>query len=120
VRPVSDAGLRPGNNANTLGWFNDVRGCDKIPMRKPSSKHLVLIVAGCAIAAVVVERSLVLYDPNSRSSAGAETEALRCAAPQAAMPPPFEDDAMPSVTQPGGIDPLGLSGAIRRALDDCP
>lgn len=89
-------------------------------MRKPSSKHLVLIVAGCAIAAIVVERSLVLYDPKSRSSAGAETEALRCAAPPGAMPSPFEDDAMPSVTQPGGIDPLGLSGAIRRALDDCP
>ena len=90
-------------------------------MRKPPSKAMVLIIAGCAIAAIVVERSLVLYDQEPRKSAAAETEAPRCATAQAPMPPPFDDDAsVPSVAQPGGIDPLGLSGAIRRALDDCP
>jgi hypothetical protein len=90
-------------------------------MQKPPPKALVLIIASCAIAAIVVERSLVLYDQEPRKSAAAETEAPRCGAAQAPMVPPFDDYAsVPSVAQPGGIDPLGLSGAIRRALDDCP
>jgi hypothetical protein len=112
--------LPVSNNANTLSWSNDVRGCDKAPMQRPSPKQWVLIAAGCAIAAIVVERSLELYESKARSSAAAETTAPRCAPGQAPVLPPFDDDPAPAVAQPGGIDPLGLSGAIRRALDDCP
>ncbi|MGH8664740.1 MAG: hypothetical protein ACREUX_10785 [Burkholderiales bacterium] len=87
-------------------------------MRKLPPKQWVLIAAGCAIAAIVVERSLVLYKPKYRQVTAAEAAAGRCAS--APAPPPFDEDPAPLVAQPGGIDPLGLSDAIRRALDDCP
>ncbi|MPZ45526.1 MAG: hypothetical protein GEV05_19475 [Betaproteobacteria bacterium] len=88
-------------------------------MRKPPPKRWVLIIAGCAIAAIVVERSLVLYESKYRQVTAAEAAARRCASAPAPVPP-FDEDPAPLVAQPGGIDPLGLSSAIRRALEDCP
>ena len=89
-------------------------------MRKLRPKHWVLIAASCAIAVIVVERSLVLYEPEYRHVSAAETAAGRCASASAPVPPPFDEALTPSVPQPGGIDPLGLSSAIHRALENCP
>jgi hypothetical protein len=82
----------------------------------PLPKRWAVIVAGCTIGAIVVERVLVLYEPKARTGAAAEWDAGRCAI----APGPLQDDAVPAASQPGAIDPLGLSGAIRRALGDCP
>jgi hypothetical protein len=84
-------------------------------MRLP--KRWVLVLAGCAIAAVIIERASVLYQPKAKLAIAAETE-RHCTPAQA--PRLLDDDIVPSVTQPGGIDPLGVSRAIQRALEDCP
>jgi hypothetical protein len=92
----------------------------EVRVRKPPSKKWVLIAASCAIGAIVVERVLVLYEPKYRQATAAETSARRCALASARVPALFDEDPPPLVAQPGGIDPLGLSGAIHRALEDCP
>jgi hypothetical protein len=49
------------------------------------------------------------------------TSSAGAAAPCASVQPPSSDAGpAPSVAQPGGIDPLGASRAIRSALGDCP
>ena len=85
-------------------------------MRPP--KRWMLVLAGCAIAAVVVERTSVLYEPKAKLVIATEAERQHCSTAQAA--PVLDAAAVPSVTQPGGIDPLGVSRAIRRVLEDCP
>jgi hypothetical protein len=87
-------------------------------MRMRLPKRWVLVLAGCAIAAVMLERASVLYQPKAKLAIAAESESLRCPSPH--IPQVLDDDATPSVTQPGGIDPLGVSSAIRSALGDCP
>jgi len=84
-------------------------------MRLP--KRWVLVLAGCAIAAVMIERASVLYELKANLAIAAEGDRQRCPSAQA---PLLDEGVEPSVTQPGGIDPLGMSHAIRRALEDCP
>lgn len=85
-------------------------------MRLP--KRWALILAGCAIAAIMIERLSAFYEPRPKLAIAAETERQRCSSIQ--LPSVPEDGAAPSVTQPGGIDPLGVSRAIHSALEDCP
>ena len=85
-------------------------------MRIP--KRWALILAGCAIAAVVAERAFVLTEPGAGVQLADKTDPQRCApfGPPAASQP----GAAPSVAQPGGLDPLGVSRAIQGMLEDCP
>ena len=85
-------------------------------MRLP--KRWTLILAGCAIVAVVVERALVLTEPGAEVRLAADGDRERCAPfdPPASLQP----NPAPSVAQPGGLDPLGVSRAIHGVLEDCP
>ena len=81
----------------------------------------VVMAAGCAIVAVAVERLTALGEPRPAPTAVAGADATTC--PPARTPPPLRveaDEPEPTVAQPGGIDPLGASRAIREALEDCP
>lgn len=73
-------------------------------MRLP--KHWALVLLGVALAAILI--GLVVHEPQRARVASAVFEAP-------ALPP----ELVPAVPQPGGIDPLGASRAIRRALEDC-
>ena len=83
----------------------------------PMPKHWVVIAAACAIVAVAAERLEVLRQASSELTAVAEADAGRCGPAGA---PPRDTAHQPSVAQPGGIDPLGASRAIRDVLEDCP
>ena len=79
-----------------------------------------VVLACLAIAAVLVERARVMYRPDARAQVAVEHTAPKCpAAPQAA-PSAAEPADLPSVAQPGGIDPMGATRAIQEALRDCP
>ena len=84
-------------------------------MRMP--KRCALILAGCAIAVVVVERGLVLRAPAPAVQVAAEVSPS-CAPFK--LPAAERPDTVPSVAQPGGMDPMGVSRAIHRVLEDCP
>ena len=79
-----------------------------------------VVLACLAIAVVLVERSRVIYRPNS--SAQVATQSLPPPCPEAppTSSPAAEPADLPSVAQPGGIDPMGATHAIRNALQDCP
>jgi hypothetical protein len=79
-------------------------------------KRWVLILAGCAIAVVAGERVAVLRAPAPPVKMAAEAPPA-CAPFELAAQRP---DPEPSVAQPGGMDPLGVSRAIHRVLEDCP
>ena len=79
-------------------------------------KRWTLILAGCAIVAVVAERALVLTESAADVKLAADVDAERCAPFEA----PARADAMPSVAQPGGLDPLGVTRAIHGVLEDGP
>jgi hypothetical protein len=85
-------------------------------MRIP--KRWALILAGCAIAAVVSERASVLTEPRASVKLAEKSGPPPCApfGPPAPSPP----GAAPSVAQPGGLDPMGVSHAIHSMLEDCP
>ena len=76
-------------------------------------KRWTLLLAGCVLAAVVVGRILLMEEARPGLVAESDTRVVHCA-------PLFTEGAPPSVTEPGGIDPLGVTRAIRLALDDCP
>jgi hypothetical protein len=79
-------------------------------------KRCALILAGCAIAAVVAERVLVLTEQGASVRLAEKSDRDPCAP---FGPPAYPGDA-PSVPQPGGLDPLGVSRAIHRVLEECP
>ena len=83
-------------------------------MRMP--KRWALILAGCAIAVIVSERVAVLRAPAPAVKVAVEVPSS-CAPFQIATERP---ETVPSVAQPGGMDPLGVSRAIHRVLEDCP
>lgn len=83
-------------------------------------RRWAVLLACLAIAAVLIERSRVVYRSGDAAQVAAESTLSPC--PVAATPSDIDlqqTDA-PSVTQPGGIDPLGASKAIRDVLQDCP
>jgi hypothetical protein len=79
-------------------------------------KRWALILAGCAIAVIVNERVAVLRAPAPAVNVAQEA-APSCAPLELATERP---DTVPSVAQPGGMDPLGVSRAIHRVIEDCP
>jgi hypothetical protein len=79
-------------------------------------KRWALILAGCAIAAIVAERALVLREPAAAVRIAKEAPACT----PFGVPASDQLDGVPSVAQPGGMDPLGVSRAIHRVLEDCP
>jgi hypothetical protein len=87
-------------------------------MRMPMKWTVVL--ACLAIAVVLVERSRVMY--RASASAQVATESLPAPCPEAppAAATATEPADLPAVAQPGGIDPMGATRAIRDALQDCP
>jgi hypothetical protein len=79
-------------------------------------KRWAVILAGCAIAAVVIERTVALYAPGPDARAAAQASAPGCAqVPTRPVKPPLS-----AAVQPGGIDPRGASEALQRVLADCP
>jgi hypothetical protein len=80
-----------------------------------------VVLACLAIAAVLIERSRVVYH---RSGTVAQVAAESAVPPCPVAATPGEIDLQqtdgPSVAQPGGIDPMGASRAIRNVLQNCP
>lgn len=74
-------------------------------MRIP--KRWALALVGGALAAALV--ATLMKEPEPTRLATTESEA-----------PAVEPEPVPSAPQPGGIDPLGASQAIRRALESGP
>jgi hypothetical protein len=83
-------------------------------------RRWVVVLACLAIAAVLVERSRVVYRTGGTAQIAAESGVASC--PVAASPADIDlqQTDVPSVAQPGGIDPMGASRAIRNVLQDCP
>jgi len=80
----------------------------------------VVVLACLAMAAVFVERAGVLYRPTPPAKVAAEDALPVCPPAQRVPATELQPPDLPSVTQPGGIDPLGASRAIQIALEDCP
>jgi hypothetical protein len=82
-------------------------------------RRWAVVLACLAIVAVFVERAGVLYRAPPPAKVAAEVSAPACPSAPAATTE-VQPAELPSVTQPGGIDPLGATRAIHDALKDCP
>jgi hypothetical protein len=83
-------------------------------------RRWAVVLACLAIGAILIERSRVLYREGSTSQVAAESNVPSCPGPAAPSDVDLQQPDGPSVAQPGGIDPLGATRAIRNALQDCP